>query len=232
MSLVTSSTRLIDVLKNQYPVYLSQVRANHSNVAFANTPIEDSLINIDESVPEAQKFHYAVVKNTPAPNGDVVTEGNPELTEEGWVQTWDVRSFNDAEISDRLNQKIQGSFDSIKTMQRNSLEKGASYVFPSGDTEHIQLRDGDRANISGLHSMAMKLKDQGVTDPVLSFRTYEDNAQALTPAQMIDLCDFAFVAYNSIMQEVWYYKDLIKTTKTLDDIIEIPVIINYPSTAD
>lgn len=48
---------------------------------------------------------YARVKPTPRPDGDVVTQGQPEERDGKWYQTWEVRDFTPEERAEQLEQR-------------------------------------------------------------------------------------------------------------------------------
>lgn len=76
-----------------YPLTLRQVRQAVPNVSLPKQPDEATL----------NALGYATVQPTTKPSGDVVTEGQPEQKADGtWAQTWDVRSYTDAERAEAL----------------------------------------------------------------------------------------------------------------------------------
>jgi len=196
MSKVTSSTLLIKVDDQQYPVNLYQVRQSHKDKSMAREP----------SVEQIEALGYAVVERVERPTGDVVTEGAPELVEGSYKQTWVVRSFNTEELTSQFNSKKQTALSEIDRIRNKDLAKGFLHTFPDTTQFHIQLRDGDRTNLSGLRIKADSLAAQGVTDPVMSIMTYENVSKALTPAQMVEATDAAFTGYMAIMEAAWVLK--------------------------
>lgn len=69
------------------------------NVSLPRNPSDDTLAALG----------YARIHPTPRPDGDVVTQGQPEQGEDGkWYQTWEVRSYTAEEIEQqRLEQEAQ-----------------------------------------------------------------------------------------------------------------------------
>lgn len=212
MANVNTSTLLIKVADQQYPLNLYQVKQNHKNISIPKEP----------SVEQIQALGYAVVERVERPVGDVVTEGTPELVEGVYKQTWVVRSFNTEELANQFNSKKQTAVNEIDRVRNRDLAKGFLHTFPDATQFHIQLRDGDRANLSGLRIKADSLITQGVTDPVMSIMTYENVAKALTPAQMVEATDAAFTGYMAIMEAAWLLKAQANDAKIEAELPTIP----------
>lgn len=56
---------------------------------------------------------YARIINTPRPDGDVVTQGDPEERDGVWYQTWSVREFTEEEIEDQRQAAIPESVPAL-----------------------------------------------------------------------------------------------------------------------
>lgn len=100
--LINSSTRLINVLTNEYPQYTRNLYAQNPTVSFPEEMPEEMAI----------KFGFHVVNETPKPSGQVVTEGFPQIVDGKYVRAWNVRDFNDEEIQNILDDtRKQREFD-------------------------------------------------------------------------------------------------------------------------
>ncbi len=81
--------------------------------------------------------------------------------------------------------------------------RGARYTFPDNWVGRVQLRDGDRANLSGLRLRAETAKRVG-RDERFVFRTGEDVIKMnLSADEMINITDKAFEKYSALMAVCW-----------------------------
>lgn len=211
MTTVNEGTLLIDVDTLAYPVMLSQARRLRLDYSFAAQPSEELMAELG----------FAVVHPQTPPLGDVVTEGQPTLVDGQYVQTWEVRAYSPEEYSIKLDEMRTGLLLKIADLQTSSLKKGSPYTFPDGLVEHVQLRDGDRANLAGLSQKAAKAV---LVDPSMPFyfRTFENNLKALSAEEMVELTDASFGMYMLIMSKIWALNDLVANATTIPQLPVIP----------
>lgn len=211
---ITADMTLIAVDTGQYPLNLTQVRAILTEKSFAEEPDEELLADLG----------YGVVHPEDPPAGDVAEEGAPALQDGLWVQTWTVRPYNTEEIAANFaNRKAELNYQ-IEALIDATLDAGCVYTFPSGDVQHIQLRDGDRANLVGLAAKADRVQRAG-GEQTFYFRTQENDIQAMTTAQTVVMTDVAFDKYMFILNACWPLKDQIKTATDLAGLPTIPTSI-------
>lgn len=87
-------TPMIRTSDMRYPVYLSDFRKEYPNVSMGDWVWEDSM---------ADNFNYFVVRDSEVPVGDVVTEGQPAVGDDGrWYKTWTSRPFTPEEVAQNL----------------------------------------------------------------------------------------------------------------------------------
>lgn len=169
-----------------YPYSLSRLRRENPDKSFPRSPSEDML---------AEHGVYPVVQ-TSQPDGDIVTEGRPELVDGQWVQQWVVEDFSLDELKDKLHQE-----NTSKRVQ--TLAAGISYDFPDG-AGTVQTRNPtDIGNINGVASMGTVLAGNGVTDAVLSFRDAENVTHPLTPTQAQAFGSAIGQAISAIYETKW-----------------------------
>ncbi len=217
-NVINSSTKLINIETNAYPVYLSQVRAE-SGISFGAEPEEEQILLLG----------YAVVLQVEKPAGDVVTEGPPEEVAGEYIQNWIVRPFNADELAANLETAKAKAKRDLTDLFTRTLDKGAPYTWPDDTREHIQLRDGDRANLTGIGARADRKISQGVeSDPVLGFRTYENNWKPLTPTQARAMTDYSYEAYVMLLQQQWALEAQILAAEVIGDIPVIPEEMTLP----
>lgn len=209
---ITPTTMFINVITGEYPKYLADVRKDNPTKSFAENPSEDTMALMG----------YAVVHPTDLPIGEVVREGSPILKNGKWEQVWNARDFTVQERIDNFPNIKNDHLALIRRLQFNSLERGYLYTFPDNSKGHIQLRSGDRANLSGLRLKAMSAKQTGVT-ATFGFRTYENiTKMGLSADEIIVLSDIAFEKYMLILGICWNLKDATESALNYEQLPAIP----------
>jgi hypothetical protein len=212
MTIVTSTTRLIESDSKVYPIFLSQLATYAPNTCFGTTVDSDLLI----------EFGLEVVHTVPQPAGDVITEGPPELRQDGeWYQTWISRSFDEAEQADKLLERKATLSAQAETLRVNAFATGFPYTFPGGNVYHVQVRAADRGNISDMRTIAKEMIAAG--QPMMfPFRVFENIKVQLTAQEMVDLADRTFQQVVAGYQVSWDYKDAINAAATEADLPATP----------
>lgn len=211
---IDKNTLLIHVESGTYPLTLSSLKSRHPSISFGASMSEEELAALG----------YAPVARVTRPEGDVVTEVAPVADGEGgYKQAYEVRAFNEQELAEQLANKKSMIAAQVNSVRESTLAKGAAIDF-GGDAGvlHVQMRDGDRANLLGLKQGAERAFEGGVTDPVLPLRTEEDVTVMLTPEQMINVSWLVFDAYQEVMAASWAVKDAADAAQTADDLPEVP----------
>lgn len=211
MSVVTATTAMIHVETGEYPVYMAQVRQKNANVSYPLEPTEDLMA----------ENGYAVVRATVAPEGDVVTEGAPELVDGEYQQSWVVREHNEEEKAAQLADLRASLNAQVLTLRRNELAAGFQHTTDDQRTFGVQLRDSDRVNLLGLFTKANMLIAAGAST-VTEFRSTENVTYPLTPEQLLAMAQASLAHYELVMQASWDLKDEIDTAPTKADLPEIP----------
>lgn len=207
-TVVDNTTRFINVQTDEYPVYLTDIKNRHKNVIWG----QDT-----ESI--TAYLGYAVVHPTPEPQGDVVYEGIPVIQDDLYVQVWVVRDFTAEETEAFLRVNKETTLGRIENLLEKTLDKGCLFNFGTEEEpnyQHIQLRDKDRANHTG---MSVKhTRDPSLAQP---FRTLENNNMVLPGEQVVRVTDASYAGYLDVLQKVWALKDQTRQATTS---AEIPVV--------
>lgn len=213
---VNGSTKLINIETGAYPVYLTQVRAE-TGISFGAEPEEDQVLAMG----------YAVVLQVEKPTGVVATEGPPEAIDGEYIQNWVTRPYNADELAAMLLAAQDQHRKDLEDLFVRTLDKGAPYIWPDATVEHIQLRDGDRANLTAIGARADRKLSLNITeDEYLGFITYENNWKPLTPEQARAMTDFAYEAYLTILMQRRTLKNQIDAATDIASIPEIPEALN------
>lgn len=214
MSKITASTAMIKVDTGDYPVYMADVRRANMNVSYPAEPTEDLMA----------ENGYAVVRLVPKPEGEVVTEGEPELVAGEYQQTWVVREYNSEEEAQILIERRLELNNLVLSRRRTELANGFQHTTDDERTFGVQLRDSDRVNLLGLYTKAA-LQIQSGDTTATEFRSTENVTYSLTPTQLMAMANAALNHYEMVMQASWVLKDEIDTAPTLDDLPVIPELL-------
>lgn len=212
MEKVNSSTLFIEVATGKYPVTLSDIARKYTDRSFSVTPPRVDISNLG----------YEVVNPSLKPEGDVVTEGEPELIEGEWFKVWDVRNYNDSEKSVMLTQRKETLSSQVMQIRNDDFEIGTTYRLSPEVSFNVQLRQEDRINLLLLN---MRAKEAILAEDTSleSFRSYENLTFKLTPTQIVEMTDTALTAVKSIYEQSWKFKDQIKAAVKMEDLPELPV---------
>lgn len=152
--------------QTQEALNLRQIRKAHPNVSLPRQPTDEAL----------NPLGYAVVHSTERPNGDVVTEGQPEQRDGKWYQTWEVRDFTQEELDQQYQATIPRSITPrqarLALLNAGLLAQVATALdsLPSPDKEAAKIEweyattiERDSAWVANLGS-ALELTEKQVDD--------------------------------------------------------------------
>ena len=212
MEKVNSSTLFIEVATGKYPVTLSDIARKYTDRSFSVTPPRVDISDLG----------YEVVNPSLKPEGDVITEGEPELIEGEWFKVWDVRNYNDSEKSVMLTQRKETLSSQVMQIRNDDFEIGTTYTLSPEVSFNVQLRQEDRINLLLLN---MRAKEAILVEDTSleSFRSYENITFKLTPTQIVEMTDTALTAVKSIYEQSWKFKDQIEAAVKMEDLPELPV---------
>lgn len=211
MSTINGSTQLIDIETGEYPVYLSKVRRDNPNISLPIEPSEELIFSLG----------YAIVAQVARPEGDIVIEGTPQLIEGVYTQQWDVRSFTEEELSQRLGVKKQELNRSVMQMRDKELEEGFEHITDGGAVFGVQTRLEDRLNMLYLNMSAERMVAAGDTT-LQEFRSTENITHLLTPTEMVAMTTEALGFYKRILGASWVLKDLIDAAQSIGELPTLP----------
>lgn len=212
MANINNGDKLIKIDDSTYPVYLYQIRTQLQNVSLPSSPTEEQLLPLG----------YAKVVTTTPPVGDVVTESAPTLADGIYTQAWAVRAYTTDELASQLTQKKAELNTQLDSYRAALLNAGVEYDFGDPDgLQHIQVRDGDRANLAGIRIKANERVAANDQTTEL-FRTQENNNISLTPTQFVALTDAAFNGYYGILGTVWALQAQIDGAADIESLPTVP----------
>lgn len=201
MTLIQADTKLIHIASQTYPVLYKDLSTRHPGTAFPPTASESLM----------SAFGYAYVNPTTQPEGNYV-EGVPHYLDGKYYQTWTPANKEDMEKT--LAKAKAKLLDVVEQNRQRLMQKGFKWRF--GQTiEHVQLRDGDRANLAGLRIDAdLRIRNQDTTP--YYFRTYENQTHAMTPVALVEMTKEALVQYQTLLGRTWLNQGTIQSAETLE----------------
>ena len=152
----------------------------------------------------------------PKPN---IPEGHVAVrSANDWVYVPESEKPEVAAVTETLEQIKERLMIQIEKLESESINKGASYDFgaPYG-VLHIQLRDGDRANLIGIRMKCLENENYRTT-----FRTYENVSVAIDATSGYVISEHALNSYATIKDLAWFLKDAVNVATTLEELPDIP----------
>ncbi|QXO10301.1 hypothetical protein pEaSNUABM37_00342 [Erwinia phage pEa_SNUABM_37] len=211
---INGSTPLIKLDTQEYPRYYRNLKADNKQTIFSSDTLE---------VSELEQYGYAVVNATTPPAGDVVTQGAPELREDGeWYQTWTV---TETDPSIKFNEHKTALLKEADELVESELKIGIPFTKEvEGETVNFHLQAGprDRSNWVGIFQVASIRKEAGVTDAT-SIRTYENTFIQFTPAELVDQLLALLAAIDEAYRKYWEFKDAVLKLVPGDTLPELPL---------
>lgn len=117
----------------------------------------------------------------------------------------------------------------INRLRDERIFTGLSYLFPDGMTGMVDTREQpDFDNLQALTTLAQVLQSGGETGPVITFVDAEDQAHALTPAQMIDLGVAVTQRVAAIYAASWPLKASVKVAATIAEVDAVDISSGWP----
>lgn len=203
MASISNTAVLIKIATGDYPISMSQFRRDNPEWVFG--------AEIDEAIVSLQG--YAEVLPSAAPVGDVVTQGQPELRDGQYFETWEVRAFTDEERAAALAAAKDDALSRVKSKFHELRQVGKAHDFGAKGVQHIQLRELDISNLTGLG-----LKADRFPNNTFYFRSYENLVNELSGAEMQDLTNVAFDAFLGLMVASWSLQESIAAATTVGEL--------------
>lgn len=201
--LVYDSTPMINVETKEYPVYFYEMRTRFPNSSFP-IPCRDTWL-----VP----FGYAPVLPSEKPEGDVITQGEPELREDGhWYVTWQVRDFTEEELVVEIQRRKDLSISTAKSVFEEDLNRGLPFTY-EGSIYTTKIRPFDITTL-----IAMKDLAQRNADETFLLNSQEEIISGLNSQAVISTVNQIIDNYNTLVQDYWQFISQVKASTTLDEI--------------
>lgn len=150
-------------LESKEKVVLREIKQANANISFPKQPTDEVLLPLG----------YANLVPTAKPDGDVVTEGQPEQDASGqWHQTWNVRQFMPKEVADRLEQRRADKLQEINAAYEAQLN-AILQDYPEAETKTWDKQESEAR---------AWMADNTASTPLLSEIT---NARGMSLAELV-----------------------------------------------
>lgn len=205
MAMIYDYTPLIRLSDGKYPIYYPQVRKEYPNVMFPYPYNELFMV----------EWGYKVVNEVELPAGDVITEGVPELREDGnYYKTYTSRPFNEQEIAQNL-------YNAKNTLiyQADSLfdfELLRSFTYNKGDIikpVHVSGR-----NMLLWENMVNTMTAEGLDSAIIRFQ--DDTFLTMDLQQVKEFYAQMSLKLFNMRKNCWNF---IESVQAVDDINDLPV---------
>lgn len=204
IELVTKYTKLFKPSTKQFNLTLDDLAVIHPNISFGpEMPVD--FINSLGCYPIEQ-----VIK----PTGDVVTELEPILQEDGtYLQTYSAREFNEEELKRNLDNRVR----EILQSKKNKIQSEITYGYRHSDTDTIQVEQKDIICLKRLVEKANALIDNK-SEENIKVRTKENKFIYLKPQDYLELYEKCMDFIDSKKQEYWDLEEELNAAKCIEEL--------------
>lgn len=197
-------TPMIRMSDMRYPVYLADYRAEYPNVSIGSFVYAVGMAEVG----------YHAVYDVPMPQGDVVTEGLPELREDGfWYRTWNVRDFTEEELADNLTREKEQLIYSAKSNFENENMGGVEVdgSFYSVDSNSLSL----------YHSI-LSVAELAEDDQLFSLLTYDNKVIEHLRLDVIELIKEIISVYVESYNNMGTFIKEVNIAKNMEELPSVP----------
>lgn len=152
---------------------------------------------------------YARIQPTPRPDGDVVTQGQPEQRDGKWYQAWEVRDFTEAERAERLEQARRDAQRRINDAYQSEL--GAIL----GDYPEAETKTWDKQETEARAYQADSTASTPLIDAIASARSM-DKAELVS--RIIAKADAWIALSGAATGKRQALEDAISAAETLEEV--------------
>lgn len=188
----------------RYPVYLSDFKAEYTNVSTGSFVYEEGMA----------EFGYYPVIDVDIPQGDVVTEGAPVQGEDGkWYKSWNSRDYTEEEIADNLRRQKEQLIYSAKSNFENENMGGVEVdgSFYSVDSNSLSL----------YHSI-LSVAELAEDDKLFSLLTYDNKVIEHLRLDVIELIEEIISVYVESYNNMGTFIKEVNIAKNMEELPSVP----------
>lgn len=208
---IDSSTRMIKTDTGEYPKYLADMRAENPNVTMPAT------LRIDQ----AARFKYAPVFDSEIPTGDVVSEVEPTLGQDGYYyRAYEVRPFNAEELAAQLASKKASLKSELDGLMKAATAQGVKHQFLDGEGV-VTLTPTDHFELNALLIEGQEMVSKSDTTMRI-YRCANGLRVELDGASIVSFVTSVMIEYNRIRQTMYGWQDKIEKATTIAELPTLP----------
>lgn len=185
-TLVYDYTPLIRMTDLSWPIYFPAVRAANPNTGFPY-PCKDYIL---------EGYGYAVIFESPIPEGDVVTEITPVQGADGkFYRTYSVRDFSEEEAAADLLQRKQTQAASLYNIFSQDNYNGVTVTF-SGNSYTFQMTADGINWLQTIKGMA----ERGADNATYRVNLKDGVTSPLSKTDTVALINTVFNSWGQVLQ--------------------------------
>lgn len=205
---VTDYIPLIRLSDLAYPIYMPAVRAANTNTSFP-IPIRDDIL---------LPWGYKPVRESEKPPGDVITQGKPELRDDGeYYKTWIARDFTEEEIAQNLADAKQILIDDGINTLGMDIGMGISYNF-SGNDYLVSVGQDQMTLLLAIKTIAKDSND----GTEFSYRFQGGELVSMNKEEFLTMLNYIFTVIYTANKNLWVFIEEVNSKNTLQELPELP----------
>lgn len=199
---------IIRVSDEKYPMYMPEVRASTTQTSFP-IPIRDYIL---------EPFGFMPVYSSDIPSGDVVTEGKPELKEDGkWYMTWDVRDFTPEEKAANLAKEKDYLISQGLSLLNYDLSTGISYVY-AGKTYSVDVMQEKLTILLCIKSLAKDAPE----DTNYQYSFMDGTLLSFTREEFLTMWNSVMSSVYELNKTYWAFREVVKQAVDVESLPALP----------
>lgn len=208
-TLVYDYTPLINMADLSWPIYFPAIRASNTNISYPY-PCRDYIL---------EEFGYAVIFDSPIPDGDVITEVTPVQGADGkFYRTYVVRDFDEEEAAADLAQRKQGQAANLYNIFIQDGFTGITVAYAGTNYTLQMTADG----VALLNIIKAAATSGSATDTYL-VNLKEGVSAPLNKSDALGLIDAAMKQWGVVVQN---YLTVLKATYEATSKQNLPAVPN------
>lgn len=193
---------VIRLSDEKYPLYMPEVRGSTTQISFP-VPIRDYIL---------EGYGYMPVYSSDIPEGDVVTEGQPELREDGkWYMTWNARDFTPEEAAANLAKEKEYLISQGLSLLNYDLSTGIKYEY-KGVVYSVDVMQEKLTILLCIKSLA---KDSS-PDTNFEYSFMDGTLLSLTRDDFLTMWNSVMSSVYALNKAYWAFREVVKQSENVE----------------
>lgn len=199
---------IIRLSDKKYPMYMPEVRASTTQTSFP-VPIRDYML---------EAYGYMPVYSSDIPEGDVVTEGQPELRDDGkWYMTWNARDFTPEEAAANLAKEKEYLISQGLSLLNYDLSTGIEYEY-KGVVYSVDVMQEKLTILLCIKSLA---KDSS-PDTNFEYSFMDGTLLSLTRDDFLTMWNSVMSSVYNLNKAYWSFREVVKQSGDVESLPPLP----------